>query len=111
MRIPMLGKMTAKTLCVERGLHRQIRPIRRQVAPEEMRQAACRSTPTSCQGRHPEEVQTTRQYVILNPNWMLRGPLALVTAPKPQANGPGQPGDPAGWNGVPKGAANPPGGW
>src|SRR5579884_1333071 len=54
MRIPMLGKMTAKTLCVERGLHRQIRPIRRQVAPEEMRQAACRSKPTSCQGRHPE---------------------------------------------------------
>src|SRR5579864_4087060 len=39
---------------------------------------------------------------------MVRGPLALVTAPNPHASGPLHPGPPAGTNGVPRGVANPP---
>ena len=43
---------------------------------------------------------------------MVRGPDELVTAPNPQANGPGQLGSlPAAWNGTPNGVANPPGDW
>src|SRR3954471_12919118 len=50
---------------------------------------------------------------MLRPNCMARGPDELVTAPKPQANGPGQlfGSLPAAWKGVPNGVANPPGAW
>src|SRR5690242_6122289 len=48
---------------------------------------------------------------MFKPNCMVRGPLVLVTAPKPQAKGPLHPGVPAAWNGVPKGVENPPGAW
>jgi len=38
---------------------------------------------------------------------MVLGPLESVTAPKPHAKGPEQPGDPTGAKGVPKGVENP----
>ena len=50
----------------------------------------------------------TVQYSIFRPSWMLRGPLAPVTAPNPQANEPLHPGLPAGMNGEVIGVAHAP---
>src|SRR5271165_4711628 len=56
----------------------------------------------------PHHHQGFHQYSIFRPNWIIRGPLALVMAPKPQANACWQPAVLAGTNGEPSCVANPP---
>ena len=53
-------------------------------------------------------VDAAVQYSIFRPNWMVRGPLASVTAPKPQENDPLHPGLPAAMNGEVIGVAHAP---